>query len=205
MRSANGSHLNAPRPASVEEGQVLVVAAALMGALAIFVLFYLNVQRAYNLANFLDETAELVAQAAARPDGDTIVDGSLTIDPGQARAAGKAALEFSLEALPGELTAADIADLKGQLDTEAGLKIYNPNDPSVDCREVGGSSPDCLFPAVRVQLRLDYQLFGVPFTIGTTGIATLGDDPRFNGSGPNPEITPEPTPAFSPIVVTPSS
>ncbi len=74
-----------------EEGQVLVIATALLGALAISALFFLSIQRAYNLANFLDETAELVAQAAARPEGDTIIDGTLSIDPVEARKAGKAA------------------------------------------------------------------------------------------------------------------
>lgn len=188
-----------------EDGQVLVMATAILGALAIFALFYLSVQRAYNLANFLDETAELVAQAAARPEGDTIVDGSLTIDPAEARKAGKAALEFSLEAIPGEVDQSEIDALKLQLNTDDGLKVYNPGDVSADCTEIGASSPDCLFPAVRVQLRLNHRLFGINFTIGTDGIATLGDDPRFNDSLPNPFITPEPTPAISPIIVTPSS
>ncbi len=188
-----------------EEGQVLVIATALLGALAISALFFLSIQRAYNLAYFLDETAELVAQAAARPEGDTIIDGTLSIDPVEARKAGKAALDFSLKAIPGELVQSDIDAMKSQLETDDGLKVYNPGDPSVDCTEIGASSPDCLFPAVRVQLRLNYRLFGINFTIGTDGVATLGDDPRFNNSLPNPEITPEPTPFIIPIVVTPSS
>lgn len=195
------------RPAATrrEEGQVIVMATAFLAALAVTVIFYLSVQRAYNLANFLDETAELVAQAAARPSGDTIVAGTLNIDPLEARKAGKAALEFSLDAIPGELDASQIDTLKLQLEVDDGLKVYNPGDPTSDCSEIGTGSPDCLFPAVRVQLRLNYRLMGIPFTIGSHGVATLGDDPRINGTGPNPNITPEPTPAISPIIVTPSS
>lgn len=199
------------KQSNLEEGQAIVMGTGILLALGITFLFYLSIQRAYNLANFLDETAELAAQAAAEPAGDNIVSGDIYIDPADALAKAIATVNYSVDQYGREFSDDNLAYLinDATIDGDGGfeIKVINIGNPSTDdlCLEYKpGATPnnDCTFPIVEVTLSLPYRLFGIEFTIETNGVATLGANSR----APEPILpnlpTPTPIPAGPSIIIT---
>ena len=164
-----------------EQGQAIVMGTGILLALAITFLFYLAIQRAYNLANFLDETAELAAQSAAEPDADNIVSGRIFIDPDNAEDKALATVNFSVDEYGREFDNADLIELTTVGDGFE-IEVINVGDPDNDlCQEFKpGVTPsrECTFPIVRVDLTVTYDLFGLTFPIGARGVATLGSNAR---------------------------
>ncbi len=194
------------QPNEQEKGQVLVIAVAMICALAIVMLFFLNIQRAYNLSNFLDETAELAAQAAAEPKADSLLTGNIIVDESQARIATKAAIQYSAESNLGDLDGR-INQLTCQMETPlptdcpaGSLTVLNP--PNSGCEKYNASGDtECEFPVVIVQLILPYRLFGVDFTVGAQGVAVVGENTQTNTIQTPTEI-PVSTIAFPEIIIT---
>ena len=193
-----------------EDGQVLVIAAGMLCALTIAMLFYLNIQRAYNLSNFLDETAELAAQAAAEPKADDLLEGRVTIDSAQAVTATKAAIVYSAESNVGDLEGR-VADLTCQMESGATrpadcpnghLTVLNPGDTGCDEYNSSGET-DCVFPVVIVRLLLPYRLFGIDFTIGASGVAVIGESVEDNSINTVPLVIPPPEIVFPDITINP--
>lgn len=178
-----------------EKGQALVIGAGILFCLAITMLLYLSIQRAYNLANFLDETAELAAQSAAEPVADDIVNGLVTIDSTKAIEKSTATINFSAQSISGEIDPSSIIST---------TTTINPGDTNSICADYNLDPTEitCLFPLVIVDLELPHRLMGVDFTITSRGVATLGANSRQPDAVPI--VLPEPT-ALSPstpIVIT---
>ena len=193
-----------------EQGQILVIAAGMLCALTIAMLFYLNVQRAYNLSNFLDETAELAVQAAAEPKVDDLLKGAVSIDATQAITASKAAVRFSAESNLGDLGSV-IDDLTCQMEPVATrssgcpngtLTVLNPGDTGCEEYNTSGET-DCVFPIIIVKLTLPYTLFGVDFNIGAKGVAVIGEGSADNTVNTIPIAIPTPKIEFPPIIINP--
>ncbi|MFK7800751.1 MAG: hypothetical protein AB8G95_03880 [Anaerolineae bacterium] len=178
-----------------EKGQALVIGAGILFCLAITMMLYLSIQRAYNLANFLDETAELAAQSAAEPIADDIVNGQVRIDSTRAIEKSSATIRFSAQSVSGEINPSSIIST---------TTTINPGDTNTICAEynLDPLEDTCLFPLVVVDLELPHRLFGLDFTITSRGVATLGANSRRPEAVPI--VLPEPT-ALSPstpIIIT---
>lgn len=172
-----------------EKGQALVIGAGIICCLVIAFLFYLSVQRAYNLANFLDETAEMAAQSAAEPIADDIVQGKVSIDPDAAETKANATVAFLAESIAGEIDPTTI---------KPDIRTFNPGDSDSICADYSiDGSADCDFPLVVVDLELPHTLFGVSFTIRSRGVATLGANSR------QPEAVPVTLPTTTPLPTNP--
>ncbi|MEM9775468.1 MAG: hypothetical protein AAF902_12880 [Chloroflexota bacterium] len=177
-----------------EQGQALVIGAGIICCLVIAFLFYLSVQRAYNLANFLDETSEMAAQSAAEPIADAIVQGSVRIDDSAAETKAQATIAFLAESIAGEIDPSDIRD---------DVRTFNPGDNNSICADYSiDGSADCDFPLVVVDLELPHTLFGIGFTIRSRGVATLGANSRQPEAVPVTLPTTTPLPLNTPIVIT---
>ena len=210
----NTTH-NTKKNQTRESGQALVISAGILFVLAITFMFYMSVQRAYNVANFLDETAELAAQAAAEPVTDDIVNGNVRIN--ETEAVQKAQSTVVLLAnvtgavsrdviLLGDTRQSDHINSEIKVDN---ITVINPSITGTPYQNaVCGDfnlDPldfDCRFPLVIVELSVAHRLFGIDFDISTRGVATLGANSR------QPEAVPvdlpEPTvlPTNPPIVIT---
>ncbi len=167
-----------------ESGQALVISAGILFVLAMTFILFMNVQRAYSLANYLDETAELAAQSAAEPIANDLVNGNVQIDSGAAIEKAEATVEL-LASLAPEInnniirTTGSGTPLSTIRVTD--IQVINPgvttnvNDPL--CEEFNNSTAGddlCVFPLVAVYLTLPHKLFGIEFDINTRGVATLG-------------------------------
>ncbi|MEM7800519.1 MAG: hypothetical protein AAF633_15090 [Chloroflexota bacterium] len=186
---------------SHEEGQAIVIGVGILCALGITFLFYLSIQRAYNLANFLDETAELAAQAAAEPFANGIVNGEVIIDDAEARAKAEATVAFAIDRYGGELSQDNINYINNN---GFAYKVLNVGDSDNLCRDYNPSNTintDCTFPIVWVELTLPYSLFGIDFTIRTDGVATLGANSREPEAVPVNLPTPTPIPTSAPVTI----
>lgn len=183
-----------------EKGQALVIGAGILFCLVLMMLLYLSIQRAYNLANFLDETSELAAQSAAEPVANEIVNGLVQINETDAQNKAEATILFSAQSISGEVDPTTIGST---------VTTINPGETNVICREynLDPTEEDCLFPLVVVDLELPHRLFGIDFTIRSRGVATLGANSRQPEAVP--VVLPEPT-ALAPstpiiIKITPGS
>ncbi|MEM8856982.1 MAG: hypothetical protein AAGD96_01590 [Chloroflexota bacterium] len=178
-----------------EKGQALVMGAGIICCLVIAFLFYLSVQRAYNLANFLDETAEMAAQSAAEPIADDIVQGQVRVDATEAQNKAVATVAFLAESVAGEIDPTTIIET---------VTTVNPGQTNTDlCPNYSLTGADvCDFPLVAVDLELPHRLFGVPFTIRSRGVATLGANSRQPEAVPVTLPTPTNLPSNPTIVVT---
>ena len=175
-----------------EKGQVLIIGAAILFCLALVFLLYLSIQRAYNLANFLDETAELAAQSAAEPVADKIVNGSITVDETAAENKAIATILFSAQSISPEIDPATITHP---------VTTINPGVSDIDIcpkyNDASVSNPDiCRFPVIVVDLGLPHRLMGIDFTIRSRGVATLGGNSR------QPDTTESITPPTPTITLT---
>ena len=194
-----------------ENGQALVISAGILFVLTITFILYMSIQRAYNLANFLDETAELAAQSAAEPVADDLVNGNVRIDPDDAVDKAEATVEL-LASISGEVS--DTVIKTGDSSTAAStIKIQSINvlNPAVSgaaitddvCEEFNVTPGDdvCRFPIVVVNLSLPHNLFGIDFDINTRGVATLGANSRQPEAVPVDLPTPTTLPTAPPIVI----
>ena len=178
-----------PANNKTEKGQALVIGAGIICCLVIAFLFYLSVQRAYNLANFLDETSEMAAQSAAEPIADDIVQGEVRIDGTAATTKANATVAFLAESVAGEIDPTTIT---------SNVRTLNPGDTDSICADYSiDGSPDCDFPLVVVDLELPHTLFGIGFTIRSRGVATLGANSR------QPEAVPVTLPTTTPLPTNP--
>lgn len=196
-----------------ESGQALVMGAGILFILAIAFMFYMSVQRAYNLANLLDETAELAAQSAAEPNADDIVNGDVNINVAKAKQQAEATVELLASISPE--TAGTIIkegqtydpDLDRSTIVVKEIEVRNPGERDALCEEF--NNPDltsdtdlCRFPIVAVHLSLPHRLFGINFEINTRGVATLGSNSRQPEAIPVALPTPTNIPTIPPIVIT---
>lgn len=194
-----------------ESGQALVISAGILFVLAITFILFMNVQRAYSLANYLDETAELAAQSAAEPVANDLVNGDVQIDSSAAVEKAEATVEL-LASLAPEIKNDVIrtTDSSSRLSTIkiTDIQVINPglttnvNDPL--CEEFNNSTPGddlCVFPLVAVYLTLPHKLFGIEFDINTRGVATLGANSRQPEAVPVTLPVPTALPPAAPIVI----
>lgn len=198
-----------------EKGQALVISAGILFVLALTFIFYMSVQRAYNLANFLDETAELAAQSAAEPVADDIVNGSVRINETEAVRKAQSTLEL-LAGVTGAVSRDVIllgdASLSDHTTSEIKVEDITVINPSITstpytnalCGEFNLDPLDfnCRFPIVIVELSVAHRLFGIDFDISTRGVATLGANSRQPEAVPVDLPTPTILPTNPPIVIT---
>lgn len=196
-----------PSQKEMESGQTMVIGVGIICALGITFLFYLSLQRAFTLANFLDETAELAAQSAADPSADDIVAGDVRIDPAEAEGKARATVQFAAARYGGEFDSSSAiggATYADYLSTTGfDHKVLNVGDSDPICRAYkdGGGDNSCTFPIVWVELTAPIRLFGVEFTIRTDGVATLGSNSEKTEAIPVDLPTPTPIPPSSPITI----
>ena len=166
-----------------ENGQALVIGAAILFCLALTMLLYLSIQRAYNLANFLDETAELAAQSAAEPIADQLVTGQVRIADGPAEDKAAATVLFSAQSISGEIDPTTITTTVTTINPDDTLTA----DTLAICKAYSltpATTTSCLSPIVVVDLELPHTLFGFDFVIRSRGVATLGANSRQPEVGP---------------------
>lgn len=173
-----------------ESGQALVIGAAILFCLILTMLLYLSIQRAYNLANFLDETAELAAQSAAEPIADNLVSGQVRIDPASATQKAEATVLFSAQSISGEVDPTTITTTVRTINTIP--PAATTEDDICEDYNLNDGDRRCLFPIVVVDLDLPYRLFGFDFVIRSRGVATLGSNSR------QPEVGPIVLPTVAP-------
>jgi hypothetical protein len=173
-----------------QQGQTLVVAALGLAVLVIFFLGLIRYMQMLSLAQFTQETAKFAAEVGARPSGDLLTSGQLTIDEAEARAVIRAELERALDQASG------INATKAEVIGKAIIEILQP--AGGNCQQFPGDDRCFSVPAVRVTLAIPFNFLGLNVTITRRGVATTAPLP---GSGRESREPAHPTPIGIPSQV----
>jgi len=148
------------------EGQALILLAAMLFCIVLVSLVVIQIRRAYQAANYVEEVTNAAVEAAIQPLANTVLTGDIAIDKDTAREQilTDIAQNAYFAARDYGLTTADLTD-------DLQIEIINP--PSDPCQFTGETV--CYeSPAVKVTATVTVKIFGLAIKLQRTARGTLG-------------------------------
>ena len=178
-----------------DEGQALILLAAILFCVVLVSLVVIQVRRAYQAANYVEEMVNAAVAVAIRPLASSVVSGDVAIDKAVAHE------QIVMEVTHGaQFAARDYGLTVGDMVDDLAIEVINP--PGDDCRFVG---EDVCYesPAVKVTAAVVVTIWGFDVALQRTARGSLG---AVAGSGEARPTIAVPTPLALPtsvVVVTP--
>ena len=173
-----------------DEGQALILLAAILFCVVLVSLVVIQVRRAYQAANYVEETVNSAVEVAIRPLASSVVSGDVVIDGATAREQIVAEVTHGAQFAARDygLTVADVVD-------DLVIEVINPSGDG--CRFVGETV--CYeSPAVKVTVDVVVRIWGFDVALQRTARGSLG---AVAGSGEGRPTIAVPTPLALPTSV----